>query len=160
MSCFNGNPTFVFANRKPCATKHEPRNKNLETYHPPKVTHINSCGTCFDIDISILEILKVLDLSNKNSCFIHVSTYYQFHVAVMFQHYINSMFQLCFNSIIPRFNILLVPKKHVMIPKGKFMFQWQIIKFFNNYHVSKHVYGNLIPCSWTQSNFDFHSQHL
>jgi len=43
-----------------------------------------------------------------------------------------------------------------MIPIHKFMFQRQIIKLFNNYHVLKHVSENFIPCSWTQS---LHSGH-
>ncbi len=99
------------------------------------------------------------------------------HVSVMFQHYISSIFQSCFNSlsfhvstfyqfhvsnmfqqsIIPCFNILSIPKKHVTILVGKFMFWWQITKFLNNYHVSKHIYGNFIPRSSTQSCFNFHS---
>ncbi len=58
---------------------------------------------------------------------------------------------------IPGFNDLLVSNKHVIIPIVKFVFWWQITIFFNNYHVSKHIYGNFIPRSWTWSCFNFHN---
>ncbi len=78
-------------------------------------------------------------------CFNHVSTVYHpcfNHVSTVY----HSMFQNSINS-----------KETVTILVGTFLFWWQITKFLNNYHISKHIYGNFIPLSWTWSCFDFHS---
>jgi len=61
-------------------------------------------------------------------------------------------------NYIPCFYTLSVPKKHVTTRVSKSMFRWQITKFLNNYHVSKHVYKNFIIHSWTQLCFNFDSQ--
>ncbi len=36
MSCFSSGLALISAGWKLCTTKHEPQNKNLKTYHPPK----------------------------------------------------------------------------------------------------------------------------
>ncbi len=41
MSCFGGSPTFVFVDKKLRIMKHEPRNLNLETNHPPNMSHFS-----------------------------------------------------------------------------------------------------------------------
>jgi hypothetical protein len=50
MSCFGGGPALVSTNLKSHTLKHEPRNLNLETYHPSKhvkfqqvIRHVFQC---------------------------------------------------------------------------------------------------------------------
>ncbi len=47
MSCFGGSMAFVSIGQKLHVTKHEPRNKNLKTYHPLKTCPVLTSGpTC------------------------------------------------------------------------------------------------------------------
>jgi len=49
-----------------------------------KVACINSCGTCFDLHLTVPKIPKISNLSNKKSCFDHVSII-SFHVSTFYQ---------------------------------------------------------------------------